>query len=159
MLEKKKRGRPKKEKVGVDYTKSPVGDTVPFNTTEPGILMNQNDPENPFNKPLFPETESEEIPAAELDRMIDKAEAKKVAEVKKVELTVDAQDWTNADPVIPEALAIKVWVAVFACPVKHKTKATNRQEAAGVKCWVCGEKAEMMPQFARNQKIEKRKGE
>lgn len=88
----------------------------------------------------------------EAERIVQRASDRKDEAKAKVEATVDSQDWTASDPVIPEELAGKVWVAVYRCPDAHKTKATNRQKDTGVLCWKCKAagvkvKATIMPQF------------
>jgi len=93
------------------------------------------------------EKDDEDMSEDEVDNIIAKAEEKKVEAVKKVELSVDKQEWTKQDPVIPEELEERVWVAVYRCPNGHKTKATNRQKDSGVQCYECKETAVIVPQF------------
>lgn len=96
--------------------------------------------------------DDENISEAEANAMVDESIAQEKAELKKLENEIDSQDWTLADPVIPDALKDEVWVAVYKCVLGHKTKATNRQAKGGVRCWRCKEegktvKAEIMMQF------------
>lgn len=98
------------------------------------------------------ESDNEEMSEAEVEAMERRSAQKKQAAIAKVEAEVDAQEWTLMDPVIPENLVGRVWVAVYRCPEGHKTKATNRQAESGVFCWKHREsgqkvKAEIMPQF------------
>lgn len=98
------------------------------------------------------ESDNEEMSEAEVEAMEQRSTAKKEAAIARVEAEVDSQEWTLADPVIPENLVGRVWIAVFRCPEGHKTKATNRQADHGVWCWKCrgsGQKvkASIMPQF------------
>lgn len=117
-----------------------------------------------------PETEyeeSEDVSESEANAMVERVVEKQTKQEAKEIEAVDRQDWTRNDPVIPEGLKGKVWIAVFRCPKGHKTKATNRQAEAGVLCYPCkveGKqvKAEVMDQFVKkpapaDETTEKRK--
>lgn len=109
----------------------------------------------------------EEVSEKEAEAMVERAIQKKEEVKAKLEESVDNQDWTMYDPVIPEDLKGRVWIAVFRCPDSHKTKATNRQADTGVWCWACGQAgkksiATIMPQFLKqpappDDDLEKRK--
>lgn len=98
------------------------------------------------------ELDAEDVPESEANAMVERAAKRREAEREKIEASVDNQDWSQSDPLIPEDLKGKVWIAVYKCPEGHKTKATNRQAKSGVRCAVCrGQgktvKADVMPQF------------
>lgn len=102
--------------------------------------------------PPISDPDSEVLSEKEADSIVEEKIEEKEKAVLKLEAELDSQDWSTADPVIPEALKDVVWVAVYRCPEAHKTKATNRQAKSGVRCWKCkglGKtvKAEIMPQF------------
>jgi hypothetical protein len=103
-------------------------------------------------KPTVPVNEPEDMAETEVEGMIERKEQKEVEAVKKVELSVDSQEWSKNDPVIPDDLKGRVWVAVFKCPVGHKTKATNRQDNSGIKCFECGKPSQIMSQFTEKPK-------
>jgi hypothetical protein len=98
------------------------------------------------------ESDNEELSETEAAAMLDRQE-KRINDFKvKLETEVDSQEWTLADPVIPEDLKGRVWIAVYRCPEGHKTKATNRQADSGVWCYKhreAGQKimATIVPQF------------
>lgn len=98
------------------------------------------------------EPDVEDVSEQEAEAMVERHVHKKEEVKAKLEESVDAQDWTQSDPVIPEDLIGRVWIAVFRCPEGHKTKATNRQAKSGVRCYICkgaGKevKADIMAQF------------
>lgn len=98
------------------------------------------------------EVDVEDVPESEADAMIERAAKRREEEKQKVEAEVDKQEWSASDPLIPEDLKSKVWIAVYKCPEGHKTKATNRQAKTGIHCGACriqGKtvKADVMPQF------------
>lgn len=102
--------------------------------------------------PEFETPDNEDMTDAETTEIFDDQEKRKKDLQNKLEIEVDTQEWTLADPIIHEDLAGKVWVAVYRCPDGHKTKATNRQAKSGVWCWKhreAGQKvmATIMPQF------------
>lgn len=135
-----------------------------FNTEKSEVHHKQDDPRNPFNK-KFPEdgmsepvsqpvpeqheSDSEDMPESEVEGMIQRKEEKKAEAKKAVERSVDTQEWTKADPVIPEEMEDRVWIAVYKCPQGHKTKATNRQAESGIRCYECKEKAAIVPLFLK----------
>lgn len=96
--------------------------------------------------------DGEDMSEDSIAKMVGRAEERKEEEKARVEATVDSQDWNMMDPVIPEELKGRVWIAVYKCPDGHKTKATNRQATTGVMCWRHRDagkqvKAVIMPQF------------
>lgn len=106
----------------------------------------------PLPQPPVTESDDENMSEEEASALIDAKVVEAAQEVERQGEELDRADWTMADPVIPEALKGRVWIAVFKCPKGHKTKATNRQAKSGIACWRCREegkriKAEMMPQF------------
>lgn len=140
------------------------GDFPPFDLGPQGDKVEFLIPNEPE-----PETDSEEVSEAEANAMVERAQEKKRAEQSKIESQLDDQDWSRSDPIIPEELQNRVWVAVYRCPSGHKTKATNRQARTGIPCWDCKQgpdgrvvKASMMPQFMQKPEpptddVEKRK--
>lgn len=156
---------PPKKKVG--RLKKEMKETLLSDNEKGSIHFKQDDSRNPFNKrldaPAPPVQESgEDMSDFEADAMISRAEEKKQAETDKVEKSVDVQEWTKQDPIIPEELEGRVWVAVYRCPDNHKTKATNRQADKGVLCYECkgfGKQvtAVIVPQFLKKPQEEKRK--
>lgn len=108
--------------------------------------------EEKHTAPVLEQDDVEDVPDSEADAMIERAEEKKVAATKKVEKVVDTQEWTKMDPVIPEELEGRAWIAVYKCPHGHKTKATNRQADKGIQCFDCKSagqtvSADIMEQF------------
>lgn len=103
-------------------------------------------------KELESQSDVEEMSEAEVEAMANRQEVKKEQAKARIEAEVDSQSWSVADPIIPDELKGRVWIAVYRCPEGHKTKATNRQAESGVFCWRHREagqnvKAEIMPQF------------
>lgn len=108
-------------------------------------------------KPPVVEPEEEEMSDAEIEILIARRQEKKEQAARKVELSVDAQEWTKQDPVIPEELAGRVWIAVYRCPSGHKTKATNRQADSGIQCAECSQAATIVPQFLKKPIVQEDK--
>lgn len=114
-----------------------------------------------------PETDGEDMNEQEVAAMEERAKQRKDEAKAKIEATVDTQHWSLVDPIIPEELTGRVWIAVYRCPDGHKTKATNRQADKGILCFKHGELgqkviAQIVPMFLEKpipptDDIEKRK--